>query len=125
MSDTTTDAVGAMFDRLSIQLDGLGASLDGLIARYEHAREIHDLKKKLQGFCDYIETKYRAYNDLLGELHRDESWYAYAEGYYEDTPFHIEVDGPAESVVLHGILREIESGLPNCDENTGYCYLSF
>ena len=90
-----------------------------MITKEMVAVQLQEAVEKLQEITTYAELKYHNRDDF----HKvDAYWYGYAET--EGVQLQIEVDGPELSIVLHGIINEIEQGGPHANEVV-YAYLRF
>lgn len=119
------------FTELEATLATLKGAIDNLEMKFKEAldreilaHQILDAVDKLTGLTTFWELKYRK-EDGKGNLHRPAYYYGYCEGENEDGIYHLEAEGAELSVVLHGLIGEIEAGAPNADVETGYAYLAF
>ena len=94
-----------------------------MITKEMVAMQLQEAVDKLTEITNYAELKYHAADDFY---RRSAYWYGYAETIGPKYPesLQIEADATELSVVLHGLIREIEQGGPHANKN-GYAYLKF
>ena len=98
-----------------------------MITKEMVAVQLQEAVEKLMEISTGFDLKYHAESGR-GKLKREAYWYGYAEadrGDNEPGYLHIEADATELSILLHGMIQEIEQGGPHADKNTGYAYLRF
>ena len=85
------------------------------------ATQLKEAVDRLMKLTTYIELKWYG----RAAIGRREYWYGACDAFIDDKRVCMEVDGPELSIILHGMIQELEQGAPNADDNTGYVYLSF
>lgn len=99
-----------------------------MITKEMVAVQLQEAIDKLTEISSGFDLKYHAKDDRRNPWPKQAYWYGYVEAEIntnEPGYIHIEADATELSVLLHGLIREIEQGGPNTDERTGYAYLQF